>query len=46
MVKLTDTVYGDGRKTRATHDHDFVARQLETFPGMEGKPGLLMTMFL
>ena len=33
-VKLTDTVCGDGRKTKATHDHVFVARQLETFPSV------------
>ena len=30
-VKLTDTVCRDGRKTKATHDHVAVARQLETF---------------
>jgi len=33
-VKLTDTVCGDGRKTKATHDHVFVVRQLETFPSV------------
>ena len=33
-VKLADTVCEDGRRTKVTRDHVFVARQLETFPSV------------